>query len=65
MLFRESADRRIQRGIELAKKTAEDITGLEIKDFNTTAEVEAFIKEQDPEADVKASEQSRFYYTKS
>jgi len=60
VLFRESADRRIQRGIELAKKTAEDITGLEIKDFNTTAEVEAFIKEQDPEADVKASEQQGF-----
>ena len=60
VLFRESADRRIQRGIELAKKTAEDISGLEIKDFNTTAEVEAFIKEQDPDADVKASEQQGF-----
>ncbi len=60
VLFRESGERRIQRGVEVITEAAEKVEGVEVQSFDTTQEVEDFIKQQDPEADLKASEQQGF-----
>ena len=60
VLFQESGKRRIQRGVETITKAAEKVEGVEVQSFDTTQEVEDFIKQQDPEADVKASRQQGF-----
>jgi hypothetical protein len=60
VLFQESVQRRIQRGVEVVTKAAEKLEGVTVQSFDTTQEVENFIKQQDPEADIKASQQQGF-----
>ena len=60
VLFQESGKRRIQRGVDVITEAAEKVESVEVQSFDTTQEVEDFIKQQDPEADVKASQQQGF-----
>ena len=60
VLFKESGKRKIQRGVDIVTKAAEKLEGVEVQSFDTTQEVKDFIKQQDPEADIKASEQQGF-----
>ncbi len=50
----------IQENIEVITKAAKKVEGVEVQSFDTTQEVKDFIKQQDPEADLKASEQQGF-----
>ena len=60
VLFNEAAERRMQRGIDAITKAAENLDGVAVKEFETTEQVKKFIQEQDPEADLKASQQQGF-----
>lgn len=60
VLFDEAAERRIQRGVDVITKAAESLDGVTVKEFETTDQVKKFIQEQDPEADVKTSQQQGF-----
>ncbi|MAO22504.1 MAG: hypothetical protein CMJ25_17290, partial [Phycisphaerae bacterium] len=52
---------KITQSTEIIKKKASEIKGVQVKDFETTKEVEDFVKQQNPDQDTtKASEQQGF-----